>query len=139
VNTDDHPLLLIVDDDPDQLLLIRAAAIKAGDFQVLTAPSVEAALVLLQARDVETHTRPDLIVSDLKMPKTDGIAFLGALKQRSGFRDVPMVILSSSNFALDRQNAAEAGIDDFIRKPMKFDLLVEWMRTLPRYLADPLR
>jgi CheY-like chemotaxis protein len=138
VNTDDHPLLLIVDDDPDQLFLIRAAAIKAGDFQILTAQSAEAALALLQARDVEPSTLPDLIVSDLKMPKTDGIAFLGALKRRRHFRHVPMVIISSSNFAPDRQNAVDAGIDDFIRKPMQFDRLVEWMRTLPKYLpASP--
>jgi len=129
MNVRESPLLLVVDDDPDQLFLMRRAAIKAGAVSVLTAASAWDAIGLLQARVTAGLPLPDLIITDLKMADFSGIDLVLALRRRSDLQRVPVCLLTSSSCPQDRQAAVRAGIDQLMQKPIQFDELVEFVRT----------
>ena len=57
------------------------------------------------------------IISDIRMPKMPGSAFLAYLKSNSLFKDIPVVMLSSEESTTERINLLEAGAEDFILKP----------------------
>jgi CheY-like chemotaxis protein len=129
------PLLLIVDDDPDQLWFVAHAATKAGSFQICTAENGTAALEALHGRAAGGEPLPDLILTDLKMPDLDGVEFARSVNQRPELRHVPIVILTSSACLRGHNLDTGAGIAAFVQKPAAFDELVELMRMLPAHLG----
>jgi DNA-binding response OmpR family regulator len=135
MNAHELPLLLIVDDDPDQLFFIRHAAMKTRNFIVLTASGGWNAIGLLQSRLAAGLPPPDLILTDLKMPDLSGIDLALALRQRMEFQQVPIFLLSSSSCPLDRQTAARAGVKSFVQKPIRFEELSTFIETLVRFAA----
>jgi CheY-like chemotaxis protein len=126
-----RPLLLVVDDDPDQLYLITHAAAKAGNFRVETAENAAQALAMLRARTLEQRPLPDMILTDLKMPDQNGIEFARDLKRHRELRHIPIVVLTSSSCPREQHAAGEAGIAAFVQKPAVFDELVAAIKTLP--------
>jgi two-component system KDP operon response regulator KdpE len=133
----DLPLLLIIDDDPDQLALARVAALRAGGMRVITAESGAEALIQLQAREALGRRPPDLVLTDLKMPNMDGIDLLHGLQARDDMRGVPIIFLTTSAYPRDRLKAEAKGAAGFFQKPMRFDELVAIMRSLPDFLPHP--
>ena len=60
---------------------------------------------------------PDLIISDLSMPKMNGEDFISTVRVSSFFKDVPVMVLSASNTSAERINCLEKGADDYLVKP----------------------
>lgn len=137
MNSGDLPLLLIIDDDPDQLALARVAALRAGGMRVMTAESGAEALIQLQAREASGRRPPDLVLTDLKMPNMNGLDLLHTLRERDDMHAVPILFLTTSAYPRDRQKAEVEGAAGFFQKPMHFDELVGLMRSLPDYLPHP--
>ncbi len=137
MSSGDLPLLLIIDDDPDQLALARVAALRAGVMRVITAESGAEALIHLRAREALGRRPPDIVLTDLKMPNMNGIDLLHNLQALDGMHGVPIIVLTTSTYPRDRLKLEAEGAAGFFQKPMHFDELVALMRSLPDYLPHP--
>jgi DNA-binding response OmpR family regulator len=107
--------ILVVDDEPDILLMLRMALEDEG-YDVVLAADGEMAM----AR-IEEHS-PDLVVLDLMMPVLDGYGVLGRL-QSSG-STLPVVVLSARNDQADVDRALSLGAAEFMSKPFDLDRLL---------------
>ena len=77
--------------------------------------------------------RPGIILLDLNMPKKDGREALAEIKADVTLRQIPIVVLTTSNDNQDVFRTYDAGVSGFITKPVTFAGLVEVMRTWTRY------
>ena len=101
--------LLLVDDDPGLLALLRAT-LDAVDVELEEAENVPSAMAAIEAR------RPDAIVLDVNLPGVDGLSFCRRLKRGRDTKDIPIVILSGSDGGT-ADAALEVGAEAFLRKP----------------------
>ena len=126
----DKPVIMIVDDDPDQLLLFVIAAQRTHAFsEVLTANSAQRAISLLTVRPNRVH-RPDVILTDLRMPGTSGVELTEFLKSRDDTSDIPIVAMSDSDYEVDQAAAYAAGCTGFVYKPTNLHELQDVLRSL---------
>jgi len=88
--------LLVVDDDPLALELLRATLVPAG-FDVLTAESG------VEGLEIARRFRPDLILLDLMMPDLDGFAVIEALQADPGTGGIPVVVLTSKTMTAEEK------------------------------------
>ncbi len=112
----------MVDDTP--LLRELAALFLARAGRVFTAASGEEALTLAAV------VRPDLVFADVSMPGLDGADLCRRLKEDPLHAGLPIVLLTSSDSASQRENAVRAGADDVIPKPVERLHLLEAARRL---------
>jgi phosphoribosyl 1,2-cyclic phosphodiesterase len=69
---------------------------------------------------IALEQRPELIITDLLMPRFNGYQVCRAIRSTQGYFPQPrIIVVSSSNYAADRTNSIEAGADDFLLKPVK--------------------
>lgn len=106
------PTVLVVEDDPTILQLLDVNFEMEG-YLVLRAEDGEQGLAVAQA------SRPDIIVSDVMMPKMSGIELVVALKQAEATRSIPVILLSAKAQGADVRAGLEAGADDYITKPFE--------------------
>lgn len=100
--------ILTVDDDPGILLLL-GLRLKAAGYEVVTAQSGEEALAQI------ARSRPDLVISDLRMPGMDGMALFEHI--RSTDPDLPFIMITADGSPLDASDAIARGIFCFMSKP----------------------
>ena len=117
-----RPRILVVDDEPDLLSVLRFG-LEIEGFDVSEASDGEQGLAL--ARQLS----PDLIVLDLMLPRMDGYKVCRALKFDQRYRRIPIFILSARSGDTDRKLALELGADDFITKPYDMKDLVSRIRV----------
>ena len=118
--------LLVVEDIPDILKLLETALSFKG-YRVVTARNGEEALEAIQKE------RPQMIVSDILMPKMDGFSLLHRLRINSDTRKIPVVFLSATYVAPeDKTFALTIGVTRFIEKPINIE---EFMQTIEELLA----
>ena len=77
--------------------------------------------------------RPGIILLDLNMPKKDGREALAEIKSDEALRQIPVVVLTTSNDEADIFRTYDLGVNSFITKPVTFAGLVKVMRTWTRY------
>jgi CheY-like chemotaxis protein len=117
--------ILIVDDDPGQLLLMRAALEDKG-FEVIEAvDGVEGCQLY------EEH-RPDLLLVDLMMPRMDGYELCRKLRSHARSADVPIVVATSRDDIEAIVRAYDAGATDFLPKPVNWLVLSHRIRYILR-------
>lgn len=102
--------ILVVDDDPDILTIVRDNLLLDG-YQVLTADDAGTALSAIQQH------HPDLVVLDLMLPDTDGLQICRTVRARSA---VPIIILTAKDGVSDRVLGLEVGADDYLVKPFDY-------------------
>ena len=83
------------------------------------------------ARDVSN--RPKVVLLDLKLPKVSGLEVLRALKQDERTRNVPVVVVTSSQEDPDIKTAYALGANSYVVKPVDFDAFAEAVSTLGLY------
>jgi two-component system alkaline phosphatase synthesis response regulator PhoP len=105
-----HEHILVVDDEPDLLELIRYSLGQHG-YEVTCALSGEEALTQLDARP------PDLVVLDLMLPGADGLEICRAMKRNTRTALIPIIILSARGEEADVVAGLELGADDYLTKP----------------------
>jgi len=111
-----HPTILIVDDVPINLKVLRAHLEPSG-YQVLDAGSGQEALV-------QAEKQPDLILLDIMMPGMDGIETCKNLKENPSTADIPVIFLSALTDPESRTGALAIGGVDFIIKPFDEEELI---------------
>ena len=106
------PTVLVVEDDPTILTLLEVNFEMEG-FVVLTAEDGEQGLA------VAKESKPDVIVSDVMMPKMSGLELVQALKADKALSKIPIVLLSAKAQGTDVRSGLEAGADDYVTKPFE--------------------
>ncbi len=129
---DPKPRILIVDDEPDLLSVLRFG-LEVDGFDVIEASDGEQGLSLAREHG------PDLIVLDLMLPRMDGYKVCRALKFDERYRRIPVFILSARSGDADRRLALELGADEYVTKPYDMRDLVgrirERLKLPPRTAA----
>ena len=110
--------ILLVDDDPN-ILEVIASALGHRGYQVTTASGGEAGIEALRVKEF------DLVITDLNMPGTDGIAVVKKAKELNRNRGI-MILTGSSDPTLVAE-ALQVGADDYMLKPCKLTEL--WSRV----------
>jgi len=127
-------ILLIEDDHNDILLLKRALKEADVPFPVRVAHDGQQAMEYLSRtgafQDSEKYPVPCLVVLDVNLPKKSGIEVLQWLRQREEFRDLPVVMLTSTGKKDEKDVAIDNGVEDFLLKPVSFDELINLARTI---------
>lgn len=109
--------LLLVDDEPN-LLRAVAACLSSEGYEVDTARSGEEALVHIAQR------LPDLIVSDIRMPRMDGYALARQLRRNPRTDLIPIVFLTAKDESSERIAGIRSGVDAYLTKPFEPDELI---------------
>jgi len=78
---------------------------------------------------LETH-RPNLVLSDINMPKMDGLQFLAALKASENWRDIPVVMITTEGGETKVAEAVRLGAAGYVRKPFTADQIKEKLAGL---------
>lgn len=76
---------------------------------------------------------PKLVLLDIKMPKVDGIEVLRRLKADPATREVPVVVMTSSNEEQDVIDSYRLGVNSYIVKPVQFDAFLETVAGIGLY------
>ena len=104
------PSVLVIDDEPDLLELVRINLEQAG-YRTSTAASGRGALEALR------RSRPDLIVLDLMLPDLSGMDVCRRLRSDPETADLPIIMLTAKADEVDRVVGFELGADDYVTKP----------------------
>lgn len=120
------PRILIVDDDPN-LLVVLAEQLRDDGFEVQTARDGLEALRRLE------QAWPDLLVIDMLMPRMDGLTFARELKARA---DLPIVVLSAIDTADSKADLLDEVAEDYITKPYHYPELRARIARVLRRLGD---
>ena len=123
------PRILVADDDAWILRMVTTVLEKRG-YQVETASDGEDALRRALAQ------RPDLLITDVMMPKMDGWALVKSLRARPESAFVPVIFLTALGTDDDRIRGFRLGADDYLPKPFRFEELdLRVAKTLRRTIA----
>ncbi len=114
----DKKRILIAEDDTEYLDLIRHALTAAG-YEIVAYENGQKAL------DWAMNNRPDLVLTDVQMPKLDGYHFAQELGDKYGADCPKILIMTSRTIALDKGIAMLSGATAMIQKPFKLAALKE--------------
>ena len=109
--TDDRPVILIVDDAPTNVRVLAEAL--HADFRVKVATGGKTALELAN----NPETRPDLILLDVMMPEMDGYDVCRQLKRNPDTQNIPVIFVTARSDATDEERGLRLGAMDYIVKP----------------------
>jgi CheY-like chemotaxis protein len=129
--------LLLVEDEPGNTLLIKRAMSKLKrNIQIQAVEDGEQAVNYLRKAidaSINKYPLPNVIVTDIKMPRMNGMELLAWLKQQPEFMNLPVIMLSSSGEMEDINRATELGASSYIVRPGSFTELVEVMQQVASY------
>ena len=112
--------LVIDDDSDDRELFCEALASVDPGINCEQAVDGKEALTRLSSKETE---KPDIIFLDINMPIMDGWQFLSHLKKEDGYKEIPVIVYSTSSTQKDKRIANDMGALCFITKPHAFTRL----------------
>lgn len=115
--------VLLVDDDPGDVLLVREAFEdhKVGNLLSVVSDGVEAMEYVRGEGEFAGATRPDLILLDLNLPRKGGIEVLAEIKGDPALATIPVVVLTTSAAEEDIVHAYKLHANAYITKPVDFE------------------
>ncbi len=119
--------ILAVDDSLLVRSQLQAILEKYGWETILAGDAMEAIRIL-------KDNHPDIIITDIEMPKIDGIQFIQWLRARQEFRNTPVLVLSGINSRAKMHQSLHAGADDYIAKPIEEIEIISRVRAIVRAL-----
>ena len=130
------PVILVVEDSADdEALMVRALSrAEIAMNVVVVRDSAEALQYLLP--DTGHAPRPRVVLSDLKLPKLNGLELLRRLRADARTATLPVVLFSSSAQDADLQQAYAIGANSYIRKPVDSQLFADIVRQIGEYWLE---
>jgi phosphoserine phosphatase RsbU/P len=119
------PLILIIEDNPASLEIMNAR-LSAHGYNIITA--VDGA----QGFDLALQKLPDLILSDIMMPKMDGLEVCRRLKNDPDIPFIPIILVTAKTDTKDIVVGLEAGADEYLTKPIEHTSLVARVKSMLR-------
>jgi two-component system response regulator len=133
-------VLLIEDDPNDARLTIRALERTRIGHHVHVATDGTQALAYLRRRGVHADApRPDLILLDLRIPKIDGRALLGAIKHDAELQAIPVIVLSSATADTEVLHSYRLNANAFVAKPVDAQGLEKVLGWIERFWLETVR
>jgi len=128
--------ILLIEDDAIELMKFKRVLNKLElNHKITEAENGKIALDILNAKEII----PNIIILDLNMPKLNGIEFLEILKKDEQLRNIPAIVLTTSNNYRDVLECYKIGIAGYILKPLKYeDYLEQIKRTLQYWSINEL-
>jgi DNA-binding response OmpR family regulator/anti-sigma regulatory factor (Ser/Thr protein kinase) len=129
----DRPLtILVVEDSASARMMIAAVIERQGHQVVLAVDGIEGLAAF------EAH-KPDLVITDVNMPRMDGFELLQAIRSRTASRWVPVVFITAMDSegpdaSAQAVRALNLGADDLLRKPLEIEMLKAKLRAFRRAL-----
>lgn len=114
--------ILVIDDEPDMLMLLRMIIEDNTSYEVETTNNPAEGLKML------TEEAYDLVISDLKMPGMDGLELFDELRKMSP--DIPVIIITAYGSPEAADEALKKGVADFITKPFRKDTILFIMKRV---------
>lgn len=133
-----HCTILLVEDNPDDVLLMQRAFKKANLANPLqVVDNGEKAVAYLDGQDPYSdrsqHPVPVLVLLDLKLPRLSGLEVLEWVRTKEGLNRLPIVVLTSSSDSGDVNTAYDLGANSYLVKPVGFDALFDMVKVLQPY------
>ncbi|AEI38002.1 MAG: response regulator [Zymomonas mobilis subsp. pomaceae] len=116
-------IIMTVDDSPSMRMLLRAALGKMGYSVVEAEDGVDAMEKL-------GNTKPDLLITDINMPRMDGFGLIENVRQDNGWRNMPILVLTTETSDEKKQRARVAGATGWIVKPFSPEKLAAAIRRV---------
>ena len=135
LNSVDNNPVLLVEDNPDDILITRRAwkvgQIKNPLFEVRDGE--EALDFLRKEGEYKEAPKPCLILLDLKMPRMDGLELLEKIKEDESLKNIPVVVLTGSKRNKDIERAFQLGCNSYIVKPVTIQNFIKVVTEIKRY------
>ena len=126
-------ILLIEDEDSDIFLLQRAAQKSGAGHSLYPVHDGEEAICYLRGQgqygDRSRFPLPNVVLTDLKMPRLDGFGFLRWLRENPECSIIPIIVCSNSGMESDVREAYRLGANAYFKKPYEVDQLIELLRA----------
>jgi CheY-like chemotaxis protein len=135
-----RPAILLVDDNPHDVVLIRLAFRRVGIIDIIQLVKDGAeAMQYIQGEgayaDRHQFPVPTLILLDLKMPQTSGFDVLQWIREQPELANVIVVVMTGSKNDEDIERAYALGANSYLVKPTRFEEMVKMMESLKDYTA----
>lgn len=115
--------ILVVDDSPANLKLMQVL-LEASGYRVITAQDADQALAQL------ARVKPVLVLLDIQLPGMDGLTLARTMRRDHDMEGVPMVAVTAFAMTGDREKALDAGLDEYITKPIDTRALPEVVKRV---------
>lgn len=115
--------ILVVEDTAEALENLRELLEMEG-FEIITATNGEDAMYKFYLYV------PDIIITDLRMPKMDGLAFIEKIKKTETLRSIPIIVFSANATPENERKSLQLGAGIFLKKPCPTETLLESIHTL---------
>jgi two-component system chemotaxis response regulator CheY len=115
---------ILVVDDSATVRALHAYILKAEGFETLEADSGFTALEVLNSHPC------NLAIIDVNMPRMDGFTLTRKIRSNPAKREMPIIIVSTQQEAIDRSKGLEAGVNTYLMKPTEPDELIDGIRAL---------
>ena len=130
--------ILLVEDSPDDALLIQRACRKANLANpVQHVSDGEEAVAYLSGAppwsDRAKFPLPVFMLLDLKLPRRSGLEVLEWVRRESAVKRLPVVVLTSSRESVDVNRAYDIGVNSYLTKPVGFEALLEMVKNINLY------
>lgn len=130
-------ILLIEDSDEDAELAIRALKKHNITNNIVRLRDGEEALEFIFCKGEHAHrsikNQPKVVLLDLKMPKLDGLQVLEAVRKREETKNLPVVMMTSSQEEQDMIQSYRLGVNSYIVKPLEFNSFTEAVKDIGMY------
>jgi len=127
---ENHKRLLLVDDDPNLILLVRDYLEFRG-YDVITAENGKQALEALE----QEQDNPDMIICDVMMPEMDGYTLVEQVRENPKTNLIPFLFLSAKGHSADRVKGLNKGADVYMVKPFEPEELVAQVESSLRHAS----
>lgn len=119
------PILLIVDDNADLRTFVKSGLYKS--FEILEGENGKHALEILKTK------KPSIILSDIMMPRMDGVSFVKEVKRCAEYNHIPFIFLTAKTDDISLLKGLKVGIDDYITKPFNLEHLQLKLNNILNY------
>ncbi|MBI2686913.1 MAG: response regulator [Acidobacteria bacterium] len=136
--TDERYRIVLVEDNPYDVLLLNAALEGAGlEYDLTEIADGAMALAYFRGQGAYNKAPPaELAIIDLNLPKCDGIHVLEALRKTERYGGLAVIVTSSSTSPQDRMRAEQLGLECFLSKPSDLDGFMEIGRVVKEVLGE---